>query len=69
LAHVQRSVFTKAGIERAIHTTCNGLQTISDCVLLSMDMETSSTPFSAGVSLRSCTRTMTTCILLSRWLG
>jgi hypothetical protein len=39
LGHVQRSVFTKAGIERAIHTTRIGLQTILDCNLLSLDLE------------------------------
>jgi hypothetical protein len=36
---IQRSVFTKAGIERAIHTTRNGLQAIHDCILLSLDLE------------------------------
>jgi hypothetical protein len=39
LGHVQRSVFTKVGIERAIHTTRIGLQAILDCSLLSLDME------------------------------
>jgi hypothetical protein len=39
LGHVQRSVFTKAGIERAIHTTRIGLQTILDCSLQSLDSE------------------------------
>jgi hypothetical protein len=32
-------VFTKASIERAIHTTRIGLQTILDCSLLSLDLE------------------------------
>jgi hypothetical protein len=36
---VQRSVFTKAGIERAIHTTRIGLQVVHDCNLLSLDLE------------------------------
>jgi hypothetical protein len=39
LRHVQRSVFTKAGVERAIHTSRIGLQAILDCNLLSLDME------------------------------
>jgi hypothetical protein len=39
VGHVQRSVFTKAGIERAIHTTRIGLQAIPDCSLLSLDLE------------------------------
>jgi hypothetical protein len=39
LDYVQRSVFTKAGIERAIHTTRIGLQAILDCCLLSLDLE------------------------------
>ena len=38
LGHVHRSVFTKAGIERAIHTTRIGLQAIPDCNLLSLDL-------------------------------
>jgi hypothetical protein len=38
LGLVQRSVFTKAGIERAIHTTRIGLQAIPDCNLLSLDL-------------------------------
>jgi hypothetical protein len=37
--HVQRSIFTKAGIERAIHTTRIGLQAIPDFSLLSLDLE------------------------------
>jgi hypothetical protein len=37
--HVQRSLFTKAGTERAIHTTRIGLQAIHDCNLLSLDLE------------------------------
>jgi hypothetical protein len=37
--HVQISVFTKVGIERAIHTTRIGLQTIPDCSLLSLDLK------------------------------
>jgi hypothetical protein len=37
--HVQRLVFTKAGIERAIHTTRIGLQVFPDCSLLSLDHE------------------------------
>jgi hypothetical protein len=36
---VQRSVFTKASIERAIYTTRIGLKAILDCNLLSMDIE------------------------------
>jgi hypothetical protein len=36
---VQRSVFSKACIERAIHTTRIGLQAILDCSLLSLDLE------------------------------
>jgi hypothetical protein len=36
---ITRSVFTKAGIERAIHTTRIGLQAIPDCSLLSLDLE------------------------------
>jgi hypothetical protein len=39
LGHVQRSYFTKAGIQRAIHTTCIGLQVIHDCSLLRLDLE------------------------------
>jgi hypothetical protein len=39
LGHVQRSVFTKLGIERAIHTIRIGLQAIPDCSLQSLDME------------------------------
>jgi hypothetical protein len=39
LGHVQRSVSTKAHIERAIHTIRIGLQTIPDCSLLSLDQE------------------------------
>jgi hypothetical protein len=39
MGHVQRSVFTKVGIERAIHTTRIDLQTIPYCSLLSLDME------------------------------
>jgi hypothetical protein len=35
MGHVQRSAFIKARIERAIHTTRIGLQTILDCSLLS----------------------------------
>jgi hypothetical protein len=42
---IQRFVFTKVGIERAIHTTCLGLNAIHDCNLLSLDMETPSTTF------------------------
>jgi hypothetical protein len=36
---VQRSVFTKACIERVTYTTRIGLQAIHDCILLSLDME------------------------------
>jgi hypothetical protein len=39
LGQVQRSVFTKACIERAIHITRIGLQTILDRSLLSLDLE------------------------------
>jgi hypothetical protein len=39
MGHVQRYGFTKASIERAIHTTRIGLQTIIDCSLLSLDLE------------------------------
>jgi hypothetical protein len=39
MGHVQRSVFTKVGIERAIHTTRIGLQAFHDCSLLSLDLE------------------------------
>jgi hypothetical protein len=39
MGHAPRSVFTKAGIERAIHTTHIGLQAILDCILLSLDLE------------------------------
>jgi hypothetical protein len=39
LGHVQRSVFTEAGIERATHANCIGLQTIRDCNLRSLDLE------------------------------
>jgi hypothetical protein len=39
VGHVQKSVFTKGGIERAIHTTRIGLLAIHDCSLLSLDME------------------------------
>jgi hypothetical protein len=39
LGHVQRSVFTKIGIERAIHTTRIGLKTILYCSLMSLDLE------------------------------
>jgi hypothetical protein len=39
VGHVQRSVFTKDGIERAIHTTRIGLQVIFDCSLQSLDLE------------------------------
>jgi hypothetical protein len=39
LGHVQRWLFTKVGIERAIHTTHIGLQTIPDCRLLNLDLE------------------------------
>jgi hypothetical protein len=39
LGDVQRSVFTKAGIERVIHTTRMGLQTIHDCNLLTLELE------------------------------
>jgi hypothetical protein len=38
MGHVQRSVFTKGGIERAIHTTWIGFQTILDCAILSLDL-------------------------------
>jgi hypothetical protein len=46
LGHVQRSVFTKDGIERAIHTTRIGLQTILDCSLPSLDLEKASNTIS-----------------------
>jgi hypothetical protein len=40
LSHVQRYVFTKAGIERAmIHITRIELQALRECILLSLDME------------------------------
>jgi hypothetical protein len=39
LGHVHRYVFTKIGIERAIHTTRIGLQTIPDCSPLCLDLE------------------------------
>jgi hypothetical protein len=39
MGYVQRSVFTKEYIERAIHTTHIGLQTIPSCTLLSLDLE------------------------------
>jgi hypothetical protein len=39
LGHVQRSVFTKAGIERAIRTTGIGLQALPNCSLLILDLE------------------------------
>jgi hypothetical protein len=39
LGHVQRSVFTEAGIERAIYTTRIGLQAILDCSLQRLDLE------------------------------
>jgi hypothetical protein len=38
MGHVQRSVFTKARIKRAIPTTRKGLHTTHDCSLLSLDM-------------------------------
>jgi hypothetical protein len=43
---VQRSVITKARIERAKNTTRIGLQTIQDCSLLSLDVETPSNTIS-----------------------
>jgi hypothetical protein len=39
MGHVQKSAFTKAGIERAIPPTRIGLQTILDCINLSLDLE------------------------------
>jgi hypothetical protein len=39
LGYVKRSVYTKASIERAIHTTRIGLQNIPDCSLFSLDLE------------------------------
>jgi hypothetical protein len=39
LGHVQRSVFTKVGIERALHTTHKGLHTIYYCSMLNLDLE------------------------------
>jgi hypothetical protein len=39
LGYVQRSVFTKAGIEQAIYTTRVDLPTIHNCSLLSLDLE------------------------------
>jgi hypothetical protein len=39
LSHVQRSFFTRAGIERVIHATRIGLQAIPDCSLLSLGLE------------------------------
>jgi hypothetical protein len=49
LGHI-RSVLIKAVIERAIHTTCTCSQTILHCSLLSLDQETPSASFPAGVS-------------------
>jgi hypothetical protein len=46
MGHVQRSVFTKGGTERAVHTTCVGLQVVPDCNLLSMDLENAFTTIS-----------------------
>jgi hypothetical protein len=39
LGHVQRSILTKACIERAIYATPIGLQAILDCSFLSLDLE------------------------------
>jgi hypothetical protein len=39
VGHLQRLVFIKVGIERAMHTTRIGLQTIRYCSLLSLDLE------------------------------
>jgi hypothetical protein len=36
MGHVQRSIFTKAGIERTIHTIRTGLEAIIHCSLLSL---------------------------------
>jgi hypothetical protein len=43
---VRRSVFTKDGIERAIHTTRVCLQAIYDCIPLSLDFESGFNPIS-----------------------
>jgi hypothetical protein len=39
MGHVRRSVFTKVGVERAIHTTRIGLQKIRDYNLQSLDLK------------------------------
>jgi hypothetical protein len=39
MGNLQRSYFTKVGIEQAIHITRIGLQAILDCSLLSLDLE------------------------------
>jgi hypothetical protein len=39
VGHVQRSVFIKVGIERAIYITRIDLQIVLDCSLLSLDLE------------------------------
>jgi hypothetical protein len=67
LGPVERSVFTKAGIEREIHTTRIGLKPLCTETSPSRTWKTPSTPFPGGVSLKSCTR-ISTCNLLSRWL-
>jgi hypothetical protein len=50
IGHVQRSIFIKARIERVVHTTRIGLQTILYCSLLSLDLENA---FNTAVSRRS----------------
>jgi hypothetical protein len=40
LGYVRRYVFTKAGIESALHNTRFGLYAIPECILLRVDRET-----------------------------
>jgi hypothetical protein len=64
---VQRYVFTKDGIERAIHTTRVGLKTTLDYSLLSLDMENAFNAISRRIFLAEVFNFLT-CIMLSRWL-
>jgi hypothetical protein len=53
LGPIHPSIFTKAGIERAIHTARIRLQALPDCCLVSLDLEMLSILSPAGVSLPS----------------
>jgi hypothetical protein len=56
LGHVPRSVFTKASIERGIHTPRIGLPTIFNCNLLSLDMENAFNTISHRSFLAKCNK-------------